>query len=57
MAAPGSTSVASSSGRTRVSRLRTMACDDPPGRSVRPIEPAKRTSPEKSSESTSGSGG
>ena len=37
--------------------LSAIAAADPPGMSTRPTEPAKSTSPEKSSESTSGSGG
>ena len=51
---PGSTTTGSGNGSTLVRRLSTMASRSPPGRSVRPIEPANRTSPEKTSGSSSG---
>ena len=43
---PGSTSVSSASGSTRSRSDLVIAAVLPPGRSVRPIEPANSTSPE-----------
>ena len=45
--------MASSSGRILSRRLASMARIEPPGRSVRPIEPAKSTSPDRHSSSAS----
>src|SRR5450631_2975021 len=43
---PGRTSTSSASGRTTSRRLRFIAAPSPPARSVRPMEPANRTSPD-----------
>ena len=48
---PGSTPTVSGNGSTFVRRLFSMSARFPPGKSVLPIEPAKRTSPLKSTES------
>jgi hypothetical protein len=53
---PGSTTTESGSGSTFVRKLLSMSGWFPPGKSVLPIEPANSTSPEKTSESMSGSG-
>ena len=50
---PGSTTMSSASGRTRSRRLSCICGCDPPVRSVRPIEPANRKSPENISSETS----
>ena len=53
---PGSTTTESGSGSTFVRRLLSMSGWFPPGKSVLPMDPANSTSPEKTSESMSGSG-
>ena len=54
---PASTTMSSASGSTLLDRVRSMVGWSPPGRSVRPIEPAKSRSPEKITSETSSTSG
>ena len=54
---PGSTTMSSASGSTLVARLCSIVGWSPPGRSVRPIEPANSRSPENITSETSSTSG